>query len=163
MIVWVRKYDRPMLTINIGGVITRDYTDHPNSSAIQVQLTIINTGRQSTYVNKWDSSLKITGKTIDTRQLFGQPLAPGSVNEPEISDLEFPPGKPVRGWLFFALPGTPHDELMKYFDCKGHSWSDISVTIFAWDSKTENQWEGTKPLADLYHELCKSLGNPKQP
>jgi len=152
---WVCTYDRPILLPQIGGLLTQNY----NGSAlgIDIEALIKNTGRQSGYADRWKLLLTIDGTTIEGKQLYGQSLPSKAANEPQLYDQELPPGKPVRGWLFFGFPTISHEFATPYFLCNSPLIDKVSIKLSLWDSKMKREWNQSKPLKDLGKEACAPL------
>jgi hypothetical protein len=152
---WVVKDDRPILQPQIGGIASQNYNG--TQFALDVETLIQNAGRQDGYADKWNLVLTIDGTEIEGKQLFGQQLPPRAVSEPEIYNQEFPPGKPVRGWLFFAFPMVSHEFAAPYFSCGSPSMNKVSVKLSVWDSKTKHEWSQLRSLKELGKESCNPI------
>jgi hypothetical protein len=159
-ISWLYSYDRPILIIEIGGVATQNYNN--TALGVDVESLVKNEGRQSSFADKWKLTLNIDGTTIEGRELYGQSLPPNAVNEPQLFDQEFPPGKSVRGWLFFGFPALSHDYAAAYFLCGSALMDKVSLQLSVWDSKTRHEYAQTKSLKQLGKEACTPI-KPQQP
>ena len=160
---WAWAFDRPILRPQVGGLITQNFNE--NAFALDVETLIRNSGHQGGYADRWQLKLIVDGTEMIGRETFGQLLPAKAVKEPEIADQEFPPDKPVRGWLFFGFPGTSHDALQAYFFCGSSLTDKVSLELSVWDSKNKREWTQRMQLRDLYNQTCKSVeeSSPKQP
>jgi hypothetical protein len=152
---WIYRFDRPILSPEIGGLVTQNYNG--NDLSIDVETLVKNTGRQSGYADSWRLDLLIDGAIIQGRELYGERLPEQAANEPAISDQEFSPGKPVHGWLFFAFPGVSHDYASTYFTCGSPLMDKVSVRLLVWDSKMKHEWSQVRSLKDMGKEACSPL------
>lgn len=152
---WVVKYDRPILTPEIGGIVTQNFDGR--SLGLDVETLVKNSGRQNGYADKWQLVLVIDGTRIEGHQLYGQALPAKAVIQPEISDQEFPPGKPVRGWLFFGYPSVSHEYAVPYFTCGSPLMGKVELRLSVWDSKLERKWTRIESLKDLGNAACTPL------
>lgn len=150
--LWVYSTDRPILRPQIEGAVLRNFNG--DAFGLDVRTLVRNDGRQSSYADRWRLKLIVDGVEIEGKELFGQPLPPGAASGSEISDHEFQPGAPVRGWLFFGFPGTSHDSLQSYFTCGSPSMDKMTLELSVSDSEYKRQWIQVKPLRDLGNEAC---------
>lgn len=155
---WVYSYDRPIFQPEIEGLITQNHRG--SAFGLDVETLVKNTGRQSGYADTWKLLLTINGTQIEGRELYGQKLPPSAVNEPEIYNQEFPPGKPVRGWLYFGFPAVSHDFAEPYFICNSVMIDKVSLKLSVWDSKEKREWTQVRSLKDLGKEACTPLQVP---
>jgi hypothetical protein len=154
-VLWIYSVDRPILFPEIGGIITQAYNG--SALSIDVEALVKNTGRQSSYADSWRLDLMIDGTTIQGRELYGEALPEHAASELPLFDQEFPPGKPVRGWLFFAFPGVSHDYAATYFTCGSPLMEKVSLRLSVWDSKMKREWSEARSLKDMGKEACTSL------
>lgn len=152
---WVVRNDRPILQPAIGGVVTQNF--NKTAFALDIETLVKNTGRQSGYADRWKLVLFIDGTEIEGKELYGQPLPDNALNEPEMYNQDFPPGKPVRGWLFFGFPTVSHDFVAPYFICNSDLMGRVNLRLSVWDSKAEHEWSQVRNLGDLGKEVCTSL------
>lgn len=158
---WAVVYDRPILIPEMGGVITQKYDQ--DSFGLDVEALIKNSGSQAAYADRWKLTVIIDGTAITGKQIFGQMLPDGATIEPPLSEQEFPIGKPVRGWLFFAFPGVSRDFATEYFVCGSPLMDKVRLSLSVWDSKTLRERVQTRSLADLSRESCKNLAPKATP
>lgn len=149
---------QPKFDVAIGGIITRSSVS-PNSSALQMTATVTNIGDGSSYAEKWQLEVSLAGRNFETRQLFGESPAPGSVQLPPLDNQEFPVGKPVRGLLYFQLSGITQQELNHHANCGGPP-SEGKFVLKVWDSKKHVEWKTQRTLAELTAEECRSAESP---
>ncbi len=154
-VLWVYSKDRPILRPQIEGAVTQNFNG--DAFGLDVRTLVRNDGRQGSYADRWKLKLIVDGVEIDGKELFGQPLPPRAASGPEISDREFRPGAPVRGWLFFGFPGTSHDSLQSYFTCGSPLMDNVTLELSVWDSEHKREWTQAKALRDLGNEACTPL------
>jgi hypothetical protein len=160
--IWTYRKDRPIIDPLIGGVVTQGY--NREWLALDVEADIQNSGRQASYAKKWDLELDIRGKRFQGRQLFGEELPKGTLKLAELRDQEFPVGKAVSGWLFFAFPDVLHIDFERYSLCDTKVANEVNITLTVTDSKEERNFSQTRNLADLLRERCNTLEpGAKQP
>ena len=152
---WIVTYDRPRLELAIGGVVTQNFQG--DSLGIDLEVLARNVGRQSAYAQKWTLLLIVDGRPIEGRELYGQRLPQLAVNEPELFNQEFPPGKPVRGWLFFGFPELSHKQMEPYFLCKSPLMHRVRFRLSGWDSKNGREWTEARGLTDLANDACQPI------
>jgi len=153
---WVNSFDRPILQPEIEGVKTQNFNG--SSFALDVQTLIKNSGRQSSYADAWKLMLIVDGTRIEGKELYDQSAS--VAKDVDIYNQEFPPGKPVRGSLFFAFPAVAHDLAQKYFSCNSTLMDKVSLKLSVWDSKTKREWFRVRTLTDLAKEGCAPLDVP---
>jgi hypothetical protein len=148
--IWDFKENRPLLNLQIYEIVTRDIDRNPKASGLQLEVSIVNDGRQSSFVKQWALQVKSPSMTLDGEPMVGQKPDPRVVSLPDITDEEFPPGKNTHGWLTFSF-AFPHSDLMKIFSCSNPS--STTITLSAVDSKTLRRWsvsESPKELIDKH-------------
>lgn len=121
---WTVKFDRPILSPEIEGLITQNYNG--NALSIDLETLLKNTGRQSGYADSWQLDLLIDGTLIQGRELFGERLPEQAANEPPISDQEFPRKACTRLAVFcvsWRLPRLCSDLLHLRFSANGQGES----------------------------------------
>jgi hypothetical protein len=152
---WVVSYDRPILQPQMGGAITEGKSGGPFSLAIEA--LVKNTGHQSGYADHWKFVLSIDGTDMEGKELYGQALPPNATTEPQLFDQEFPPGKPVRGWLFFTFPGSSFDAIKPYFTCGSLLIDKVGLKLTVWDTKNKHAWTQSRSERDFAKEVCTSV------
>lgn len=159
--IWVYKVDRPILNPEIGGVVSQNYKE--KWLGLDIEANIQNSGRQSSYAKSWNLVLDIKGKKFYGRGRFGEKTPEGALNLPELREQDFPPGKPVSGWLFFVFPDLLHTDYEPYLRCDSQSARDVNITLTVTDSKEERAFSQTRNLEDMRQESCKPLGAATKP
>lgn len=152
---WAYKKDRPIIDPTIGGVVTQNFEG--KWLALDVEANIQNSGRQPSYAKSWDLELDINGKKFHARQRFGEELPKGTLKLAELRDQEFPVGKPVRGWLFFAFPDLLHTGFEPYSTCGSLLAREVTMTLTVTDSKMGKAFPQTRNLEDLLRESCSPI------
>ncbi len=150
---WVWKYDRPILTSQIGEVVANV---GPNDSLIYVEALVKNTGHQNSYIENWNFEIATDSLMLSGVEKFSQKRPDGTVDEPQLFDQEFPVGKPVRGWLYFIVHDVSSAQMHKLFKCSAppsHAKAILSFT----DNKERHLWTQTRNLSDLIHAGCGPL------
>ena len=150
---WVVKYDRPVLNPEIGGIVA---SIGPNDSLLFVEALISNSGRQTTYASNWRFQIVTDSLTLDGVQKFSQKRPEGAVDEPQLFDQEFPVGKPVRGWLYFAVHGATSDQMHAIFNCSTPPLHARSILSFT-DTKEKHIWSQTRDISGLIKGACNPL------
>jgi hypothetical protein len=161
LIAWVIAYDRPQFQVTVGGALS----DPGGSSlALFLETAIKNTGHQASYGDDWQLSLTTDGKEYGGKQYFGQAIpafaAQQAVNEGELYNQEFPPGKLVRGLLFFAFPTAPQSMASELFTCDAKG-RDGTLRLTVKDSRTHQEWSAFKTIRQLRSERCFHVAVPK--
>jgi hypothetical protein len=152
---WAYKNDRPIIDPTIGGVVTQNFDG--KWLALDLEANIQNSGRQPSYAKSWDLELDINGKKFHARQRFGEELPKGTLKLAELRDQEFPVGKPVSGWLFFAFPDLLHTGFEPYSTCGSLLARDVTMTLTVTDSKMGRAFSQTRNLEDLLKEGCSPI------
>lgn len=147
---WVNSFDRPILRPEIEGVKTQNFKG--KSFTIDIQTLIKNSGRQSSFADAWKLMLIVDGTQIEGKELYDQSAS--VAKDVDIYNQEFPPGKAVRGSLFFAFPAVAHDLAQKYFSCNSTLMDKVSLKLSVWDSKAKREWFRVRTLTDLAKEGC---------
>jgi hypothetical protein len=151
-VCWVVRTDRPILRPQVGVVLVKSLSG--NGFALAVEGLVKNSGRQGGYADDWKLTMTVDGSEYQGKQLHGQQLPSNAPNEQELSDQEFPSGKPVRGWLFFSFPAVSHDMMVPYFTCNSELINKVGLMLSVWDSKQKKEWTQTRTLKELGVESC---------
>jgi hypothetical protein len=148
----VFQYDRPILPPVIEAIAF--VNNGTKYLGLDMEVLVKNGGLISGYADEWEMDVLIDGKSVESRQLYGRPLPITVVNEPELDGEEFPPGKPVRGWLFFEFTSITYDTANTYFSCGSQQLEKVKFKLAVLDSKRHRRWEETKSLAELGPSAC---------
>jgi hypothetical protein len=162
--ICVVEYDRPILPPNIEAIAF--VNNGTKDLGLDMEILVKNQGLTSGYGDQWEMTVSIDDRAVESRQLFGRPLPTAVVNEPELDGEEFPPGKPVRGWLFFEFTSITQDSAKTYFSCGSQLLAKVKFKLSVWDSKRRKEWDETKSLAELGPSACIALpiaGSEAQP
>lgn len=122
-----------------------------------VEAAIENQGTQTAYSDGWQLRLTLDGKTYIGQQFFSEQIPSGAAQEPYLANQEFPPGKSVRGWLFFAFADIPKKQVDPYFQCGSPLLQGVSMDLSVQDSKEKHEWHQRISAGDLASQLCETL------
>jgi hypothetical protein len=144
---WVHANDRPILNLKMQQVAIRNDTQKP--FGLDVETSITNSGRQVGDALGWKLQLLINGSNSDGHQLYGQVPSSIAANEPDLSTQDFPPKKPIRGWLFFDFSTVSHEYAESNFVCGSPALDKVTLRLSVWDSKYQHEWSDSKQLNEL--------------
>jgi hypothetical protein len=146
---WAIRYDRPILNPEIQEAVIPTPTG--SALTLDLEVSVENSGHQTSFASPWLLALAIDGSTVKAHQLYGLPGPSIAPNEPEIYNQEFPPGRPVRGWLFFNFPTI---SAIGDFTCGSPALDKATIKLSYWDSKTKHEWTQIKSWKDLGPSAC---------
>jgi hypothetical protein len=150
---WLYRYDRPVLNPEIGQITQLDH-DRAGELVLGVEALVKNPGRQSGYSDSASLILRVDGSPTEGKQIYAQQLPSKVANEPELYSQEFPPGKPVRGWLFFSFPGMTQASIASHFACDSELLNSVSLRLVIRDSAYKREWIDDKRLKELGRPSC---------
>jgi hypothetical protein len=102
----------------------------------------------------WKLQLLINGSNSDGHQLYGQVPSSIAANEPDLSTQDFPPKKPIRGWLFFDFSTVSHEYAESNFVCGSPALDKVTLRLTVWDSRYQHEWSDSKRLNELGKGSC---------
>jgi hypothetical protein len=157
---WVYLYERPNLHSEIHSIAIPVSPD--GTFFLDLGVSVTNSGRVPGHIERVSLVLTVDASSAIGKQIYAQTLPSGAANEPELDSQEFPPGKPVSGWLFFSFPGVSHTSIARYFVCDSPLLDTVSFRLSAWEKGSDRVFTANRKLKDLVKDPC-ITSNPTGP